>query len=351
MIIKNKIAVVIGARPQFIKHAPVELALRKYFEVISIHTGQHYDAKMSDIFFNQLNIATPQYMLNIGSHMHGRQTAIMLEKIEEILQSEMPVALLVYGDTNSTLAGALAASKLNLPVIHVEAGLRSFNKTMPEEINRILTDHVAELLFAPSVVAIDNLSNENIMKNVYNVGDVMCDSLQLALKYNRKQVNKIEPYFLCTLHRPYNTDDITRLIRILDELNRAIEKVIFPVHPRTMHILEKNGVKTSRFINIEFIEPVSYFDLIDLQQNAQCIITDSGGIQKEAYMLKKKCITLRTETEWVETLKDGWNTLVFDELEEIHAIIDAEPGEYIEKLYGDGQAAEKIAQIVDELFN
>lgn len=343
----KKICVIIGARPQFIKHAPVELELKKIYNVVSIHTGQHYDKKMSEIFFSQLNISKPTYILNCGGGNHGIQTANMLIKVEEILVEEKPLAVLVYGDTNSTLAGALAASKLNIPIIHIEAGLRSFNRAMPEEINRILTDHVSKLLFAPTNLAIENLRNEGINLGVYHTGDVMFDTVLLAKKIigqDYKNKNQI----LVTLHRPYNTDNIDRLTHILTSLNGLESKIIFPVHPRTKNILLANKVDLSLFENIEFVEPISYFDLIKNQLESKCIITDSGGIQKEAYMLKRKCITLRSETEWIETLNNNWNMLLFDNLYELKDAVKKIPGPYIDGVYGNGSAATEIANIINK---
>jgi len=343
----KKIICVVGARPQFIKHAPVEIAISKYFDVISVHTGQHYDKKMSDIFFNELKMQKPAYFLSVGSHSHGKQTAMMLEKIEEILIKEKPAAMLVYGDTNSTLAGAIAASKLHIPVIHVEAGLRSFNKHMPEEVNRILTDHVSDFLFLPTDASIPNLKTEGITENVYVVGDVMSDAVNIAKKMITGKTAE-EPYLLITIHRPYNTDDIERLKLILDTLNQQKYKCVFPVHPRTKNTMAQNSLKEEDYSNIQFLAPQSYFELINLQKHAKCVITDSGGIQKEAYMLKVKCITIRTETEWTETLNNGWNNLVFDDLSEISKLLEQEPGEYKPNIYGDGKASEKIAKILSE---
>lgn len=343
----KKICVIIGARPQFIKHAPVELALKKIFNVISIHTGQHYDEKMSDIFFRQLNMDRPSYMLEVGSGAHGRQTGVMLEKIEEVLLSEKPDAVLVYGDTNSTLSGALAASKLHIPVIHIEAGLRSFNKSMPEEVNRILTDHISDFLFAPTDTAVANLLHEGIEKSVYKTGDVMYDTVLLAKKVIGSDVH-IQEQVLVTLHRPYNTDNLERLTTILTILNGLKYAIIFPIHPRTKNILKSANIDISIFNNINFIDPVSYFDLIRLQMESKCIITDSGGVQKEAYILKRKCITLRSETEWVETLVNGWNTLVFEDLEKLSILVEEQPGSYVGDVYGDGHAAEEIAMLIDK---
>lgn len=347
---KKKICVVIGARPQFIKHAPVEIALKKYFEIFSIHTGQHYDEKMSKVFFDQLKMEMPTYMLTVGSATHGKQTGHMLEKIEEILINEKPDAVLVYGDTNSTLAGALAASKLLIPLIHIEAGLRSFNKSMPEEINRIVTDHISDILIAPTNTAITNLTNEGISSDkVFLMGDVMYDSILLAKKVIGDHFNS-EKHILVTLHRPYNTDNPERLSEILRSLNAIGKKIIFPIHPRTSAVMKNNDISIDQFENINFCDPVSYFDLIKLQSESSCIITDSGGIQKEAYLLKKKCITLRSETEWVETLTNGWNTLIFDNLDELETTITILPGEYIENVYGDGHSAELIAGLLNEVL-
>jgi UDP-GlcNAc3NAcA epimerase len=343
----KKIGVVIGARPQFIKHAPLEIELKKAFNVFSIHTGQHYDKSMSDIFFDQLNISKPTYMLNVGSGKHGKTTAMMLEKIEEVLVIEKPDYLLVYGDTNSTLSGALAASKLHIPIIHIESGLRSFNRKMPEEINRIITDHLSSFLFAPTIIAVDNLKNEGITKGVYHVGDVMYDCLNLAKSVIKNNYTE-NAHILLTIHRPYNTDNSTRLLEILLKLNTLNKLIVFPVHPRTLSQLESENIDLKKFNNIDFIQPVSYFDLIKLQLESTCVITDSGGIQKEAYLLKKKCITLRSETEWLETLDNGWNTLIFDNLEPIHDLVNKLPGDYIEGIYGDGNASKAIVEILSK---
>lgn len=344
----KKIICVIGARPQFIKHAPLEIALQKFFEVITIHTGQHYDEKMSAIFFDELQIAKPKYILNVGSGNHGYQTGMMMKEIEDILIDETPDAVLVYGDTNSTLAGALTAAKLNIKVIHIEAGLRSFNKNMPEEVNRILTDHVSALLFSPTKNAVVNLRNEGLSSNVFLSGDIMIDTLFIAKKILSKATKTIysEPFILLTIHRPYNTDNFLRLTEILAQLNTMGKKIIFPTHFRTKNILLANGEQFSKYPNINFIEPISYFSMIEKMIDAECIITDSGGIQKEAYALKKKCITIRSETEWTETLENGWNTLVFDDLSMLKQIVNNVPGEYKNNLYGNGNASEEIAEII-----
>jgi UDP-GlcNAc3NAcA epimerase len=345
----KKICTIIGARPQFIKHAPVEVALSKNFDLFTIHTGQHYDFNMSDVFFTELGLQTPKYNLTVGSTSHGAQTAFMLNEIEQILLNEKPDAVLVYGDTNSTIAGALAAQKINIKVIHVESGLRSYNKKMPEEVNRILTDNLSDILFAPTETAVNNLKKENITNNVYNVGDVMFDSI---LSAKQKILNQFENSnkILLTIHRPYNTDNIIRLTTILDLLNQLNESIIFPIHPRTRNILSNAKVDLFKFMNIEFIEPVSYLELIKLQLQSFCIITDSGGVQKEAYMLKKKCITIRTETEWIETLKNNWNTLIFDDLNMIKTEIYNLPGKYEEGLYGKGDSSIQIYKILSNIL-
>jgi UDP-GlcNAc3NAcA epimerase len=304
---------------------------------------------MSDIFFNELKIPRPQYLLDIGkASLHGAQTGLMLQQIEEILIKEKPTAILVYGDTNSTLAGALAASKLHIPIIHIEAGLRSFNRDMPEEVNRILTDHMSELLFAPTPVAIRNLANEGITKGVYRTGDVMCDTLNLMRPFlKRLQEGQ---YFFATLHRPYNTDEQARLTKILNVMNRLDAPVVFPIHPRTANNLRKWGVDIASFSNIHFVDPVGYEACLSYQSAARFVITDSGGIQKEAYMLQIPCITVRSETEWVETLEGGCNTLVFDNLDEILDITAANRSVSFSDLYGDGHAATEITEIIAEHF-
>ncbi|MDZ4070737.1 MAG: UDP-N-acetylglucosamine 2-epimerase (non-hydrolyzing) [Sediminibacterium sp.] len=344
---KKKIVIVVGARPQFIKNAPLELAMKNIYDLVVIHTGQHYDEQMSKVFFDQLKLQMPNYQLQIGGGTHGKMTGLMLGKIEEVLLIEKPDATLVYGDTNSTLAGALASAKLNIPVIHVEAGLRSYNKTMPEEVNRIMTDHLSSLLFAPTSLSVDNLKKEGIIKGVYEVGDVMVDSLLLAKSVLGPDINE-NGSILLTLHRPYNTDVKGRIFEILKVLNSIGRKVIFPVHPRTRGILNQEVNIEMKFKNISFIEPVSYFELIKLQMESYCIITDSGGIQKEAYLLKKRCITLRSETEWVETLENGWNTLVFDSLTQLGNLVDRMPGAYIDGVYGVGKTAESICELINE---
>ena len=323
----KKVITVIGARPQFIKASMISKQMKDVFEEIIVHTGQHYDNNMSDIFFEQLEIPKPNYNLHIGSGSHGQQTGRMLEEIEKIILIEKPDYVLVYGDTNSTLAGALAASKLLIPVIHVEAGLRSFNKSMPEEQNRILTDHISTILFCPTEVAVNNLKNENITNNVYQVGDVMCDSVlfysKLAMDKIKKldikpiyEERKVNNWYLTTIHRAENTFDDKNLIQILKVLNELDEMVIFPVHPRIKKMIDKLQ-ENNNYTNIYFIEPVDYLTMLYLTKNAKKVITDSGGLQKECYILDIPCITVRNQTEWVETLNKGYNVLAIPEYNDL----------------------------------
>jgi len=347
----KKIISVIGARPQFIKHAPLQLQLQKYFHSLTLHTGQHYDSKMSNVFFDELNIPAPDFLLDIaGNKLQGAQTAVMLTEIEKILIAENPAAVIVYGDTNSTLAATLAAVKMHIPVVHVEAGLRSYNRHMPEEINRIISDEFAELLFCPTTAAIENLKKEGIVHDgIILCGDVMYDMIKLIEPKTKRLFD--EPYFFATIHRPYNTDDAGRLLEILNTLNQLSQKVVFPIHPRTLARLESYGMNKADFSNINFIEPVGYIESVSYQKYSTCIITDSGGMQKEAYMLQKKCITVRSETEWGETLQNGWNKLVFDNIKDILQCIDEKPGEYIAGIYGDGNAAADIAETIFRKLN
>ncbi|HDR7514046.1 non-hydrolyzing UDP-N-acetylglucosamine 2-epimerase [Bacillus mobilis] len=355
----KKIVTIVGARPQFIKVAAVSRILRKQYQEILVNTGQHYDYKMAGVFFDELNIPKPDYNLGIGSASHGKQTGDMLANIEEVLLNERPDAVLVYGDTNSTLAGAIAASKLHIPVFHIEAGLRSFNKKMPEEINRILTDHVSDLLFSPTQVAVENLKNENVTKQVHLVGDVMYDAVLYNLeiaekKYSLSQFGlKPNSYYLGTIHRAENTDSHSRLIGIIDSLLKLKDPVILPIHPRTHKILKTINLyeRIQEADHIQLIEPVSYLEMLILEKYAKGIITDSGGVQKEAYFAKVPCYTLRDQTEWVETVNCGWNVLVNPKEENLNEILqnDVERN-YIENLYGDGKAAEKIVMHINEFF-
>lgn len=344
-----KIATVVGARPQFIKAASVSRVLRRDHQEILIHTGQHYDTNMSDIFFDELHIPRPDFHLGIGSGRHGAQTGAILEKVEEVLIQETPDALLVYGDTNSTLAGALAASKLHIPVIHIEAGLRSFNRRMPEEINRILTDHLSGWLSCPTETAVKNLSAEGITEGVSQDGDVMYDAFLYNLELAKEKSNILhtqglgpKSYILCTIHRAENTDDPARLTQILKALSKISLPVVLPLHPRTRKIVHELGL-TSLLNRINVIEPVGYLDMITLEANTLKLVTDSGGVQKEAYFAGVPCITMRDETEWVETVDVGWNRLTgADEGKILEAVEMFTPPENRPSIFGDGKAAEQI---------
>lgn len=338
-----KIITIIGARPQFIKHFSFEKACKGKLELITVHTGQHYDANMSEVFFEQLKMDKPNYMLHVGSGNHGAQTAKMMIDIEKIIEEEKPDGMVVYGDTNSTLAGALIAAKLNIPIFHIEAGLRSYNKEMPEEINRVLTDHISTGLFVPSEIAIQNLKKEGIINGVHNVGDVMKDLVYYVKNNDLIGANSVKvSYFYVTIHRPYNTDDEIRLSYVLNSLNSLDSSVIMAIHPRTSSLMKTFNLKKESYRNISFIEPQSYFDNLTYLNHCKGLITDSGGMQKEAYWLKKKCVTIRKETEWVETLKNGNNTLLFEDLSTIQDILSTEGHLWDENLYGKGYCSDKI---------
>ncbi len=349
-----KVVTVVGARPQFIKAAPVSKALRETgHQEFLVHTGQHYDYEMSQIFFEELHIPKPDVNLEIGSGSHGRQTGRMLIHLEEVMQQQKPDLVLVYGDTNSTLAGALAAVKLHLPLAHVEAGLRSFNRRMPEEHNRVLTDHCADLLFCPTQTATDNLSREGITQNVHLVGDTMYDAvLQFAPIANRRSTIlsdmnlKPKDYSLATVHRPYNTDIPENLRNILTAFLEIGEPIIFPVHPRTRKHIEALNVPTFQHANIQFIDPVGYLDMLVLEQHARLILTDSGGMQKEAYFFEVPCLTLRPETEWVETVEAGWNIVVGANQSRIIEVAGSYvwPEDTPPPIFGDGQASYAIVR-------
>ena len=352
---KVKIISIVGTRPQFIKCAPVSKELRKKYQEILVHTGQHYDYEMSKLFFDQLGIPEPNYNLGIGSGNQGEQTGKMLIEIEKILLNEKPDFVLLYGDTNSTLAGALASVKLHIPIGHIEAGLRSFDKNMPEEFNRILTDHSSDLLFVPTRTGMGNLKIEGIIKGVHLTGDVMYDALLDACSIAEKSTILEEfgliskDYFLTTIHRPSNTDNIKNLSDILEALSESGKKIIFPIHPRTVKFIHNHGLKEKIGKNIVLTKPVGYFDFIWLEKNAKKILTDSGGIQKEAYMLKVPCITLRENTEWVETIEDGWNVLVGSNKEKIlNELREFEPQGKQRNVFGDGHASENIVEILNQ---
>jgi UDP-GlcNAc3NAcA epimerase len=356
---KMKVITVLGARPQFIKAAALSRVFLTNFknkiDEKIIHTGQHYDSNLSDNFFKELNIPRPKYNLNIRSNFHGEMTGKMIIDIEKILLNEKPDYLIVYGDTNSTLAGAIAASKINIPIAHIEAGLRSFNQYMPEEINRVITDNLSSILFCPTKKSIENLSKENIKKHVYNVGDVMFD----VAKHQQKKINKFDnlinslnisnDFILVTCHRAENTDNLLNLKNILSSLNQLsrISTIVFPIHPRTMNAINKNNLKG--FIkNIKILDPLSYSEISELIKNAKCVLTDSGGMQKECFFYGTPCITLRHETEWVETLDTGMNILVGSSKNKILKETKKFLGQKVKtksrlKPYGNGDASSKIA--------
>jgi len=354
-----KILSIVGARPQFIKCAPVSVELRKEHEEILVHTGQHYDPEMSDIFFEDLQIPQPDYHLEVGSGSHGKQTAAILEKVENVLMKEFPDLVLVYGDTNSTLAGALAAAKLHIPVAHVEAGLRSFDRSMPEEINRVVTDHVSNLLLCPTQTAIDNLAKEGIRQGVHLVGDVMVDALRHNARIAEKKSHIISQlgltwgnYYVATVHRPGNTDDRKNLTAIIKAFRDSGKTVVFPVHPRTKKYLHEYGLGESLSGNIRCIDPLGYIDMLHLMKHAKKILTDSGGIQKEAYVMGVPCITLRENTEWIETLTGGWNILVGADTQRIlTAILTDVRTNADNTVFGTGNAAERIVQVFNKTEN
>ncbi len=346
-----RIVAIVGNRPQFIKSGPVSLALAGHAEEVVLHTGQHYDPGLSEVFFDELGLDPPKYRLEAGSGTHAEQTARMLPGIETAVLAEQPDWVLVYGDTNSTLAGALAAAKVGVPVAHVEAGLRSFDRTMPEELNRIVVDRLSELLFCPTELAARNLAAEAVTEGVHVVGDVMLDAnLRLApLARERSQAleaAQVEPgrYLLLTLHRPANTERGS-FTRIATALNSLTEAVVFPAHPRAMRALEAHGIELGPHVRI--LPPAGYLDFAALASQARLVLTDSGGVQKEAYWYGVPCVTLRTTTEWVETVETGWNRLTGDDPELIvRAVAEAGPGEEHPPLYGDGHAAERVAELL-----
>lgn len=355
-----KILTIVGARPQFIKAAMVSRAILRHgvahpdvpvTEEI-LHTGQHYDESMSRVFFDQMGIPAPAVNLNVGSGLHGDMTARMLAGIEKEIVDRKPDLVLVYGDTNSTLAGALAAVKLHVPVAHVEAGLRSFNRRMPEEINRILTDHVSSLLFCPTHTAVKNLTDEGISNGVHHVGDVMYDAALVFGEIAERESTILRDlgltpnkYLLATVHRAENTDDPVRLQSIMSALQElaVTETVIFPVHPRTRSKLDN---PTSNIQNLKFIPPVSFLDMVQLEKNARCILTDSGGVQKEAYFHGLPCVTLRDETEWVETVKAGWNQVVGADTKKIIAAVQQIKTGVTIPEFGRGNCAEDIIALI-----
>lgn len=351
-----KIVTVVGARPQFIKAAHVSQRIRCNHREIWVHTGQHYDSQMSDIFFKQLKLPAPDYHLGIGSDSHARQTAKMLQGIDAVLDVEQPDLVLVFGDTNSTLSASLAAAKKNIPIAHVEAGLRCFNRTIPEEINRIVTDHLSAILFCPNDEAVAHLNNEGLDRLVYQVGDVMYDCLLSNLDTALQQsqiLNQLrqqpKQYCVATLHRAENTNSRTAMEQILAALAQLSITVILPLHPRTARFIDHwqlhHYLQSSQLIGCS---PLSYFDMLCLTHHSMAVLTDSGGLQKEAYMLKVPCITLRKETEWMDTVRTGWNRLVPPEtIEIVDAFNNLSMPEASPPLFGDGNAAERIGIYLD----
>lgn len=351
-----EILTIVGARPQFIKAALVSQELRKKHKEVLVHTGQHYDRELSGIFFDELSIPEPDYNLGIGSDSHAAQTGKMMIAIEDLLVKEKPDCVLVYGDTNSTLAGALAAVKIHIPVAHVEAGPRMYDLNIPEEVNRVLTDHVSSLLFAPTQTAVDNLKKEGLTEGVHLTGDIMLDSFLYFVKLaeHRSKIFaelglKSKGYLLATVHRAGNTDVKQNLTNIVNAFLSVDDRIVFPVHPRTEKYLKQYGLydRLKYDPNITLIDPVGYLDSIMLTKNAKKVLTDSGGLQKEAYFARVPCITLDETTGWVETVEDGWNTTVGSNRDKIiEAIKHFEPKGRQRKVFGNGKAAERIGQIL-----
>ncbi|MCH7973579.1 MAG: UDP-N-acetylglucosamine 2-epimerase (non-hydrolyzing) [Bacteroidetes bacterium] len=350
-----KILSIVGARPQFIKLAPISEKIKKLYTEIIIHTGQHFDKKMSDNFFSELGISEPHYNLNINLGLHGEQTGRMLIELEKVVIKENPNLIIIFGDTNSTLAGALVGSKLQLPTIHIEAGLRSFNKKMPEEINRIVADHISDYLFAPTQSAMKNLEIENLSSKSFLTGDIMVDSHKSAVERTKGRLSlkkydlEKEKYYILTLHRPYNVDNPKILSKIFSELGKLSKQVVFPIHPRTRKIIGKDNINIPK--NFLLTEPLGYLDFVRMQANCYKIITDSGGVQKEAYFLRKPCITLRSETEWIETVQEGWNLLLNPNEEDnlAYQIESFQPSNYPKQVFGEN-VAEKMISVLNKII-
>ena len=357
-----KIVTVVGARPQFIKAAAVSRVIRKKHKEILVHTGQHYDTNMSEVFFEELHIPKPDVNLGVGSGTHARQTAEMMIGIEDVLVCEKPDYLMVYGDTNSTLAGAITAAKLHIPIIHVEAGLRSYNMLMPEEQNRVLTDRISTLLFCPTDVAVENLKKESIVDGVFNVGDVMCDAVlyySRLLEQNPPEyyfshlqglwgdIPTVKEWYLATIHRAENTDSISKVKEILDAFEKFDAPVIFPVHPRTKSLVAELCGQY-QYKNILFVQPLGYLDMLYFVKHAKKAITDSGGLQKETYILDTACVTVRDQTEWVETLIGNHNVLAKPNANDILDKIMNTTIDWNAKqnYYGTGHAAQKICDLI-----
>lgn len=356
----KKILTIAGTRPQLVKVAAVSRELREEFTEVLVNTGQHYDYNMAGIFFEELNIPKPDYDLGVGSMSHAKQTAQMMMKIEDVIDKESPDGIVVYGDTNSTLAATIVASKLHIPIFHIEAGLRSYNKKMPEEVNRVMTDHVSELLFAPTDLAVKNLEKESITKGVHQVGDVMYDAVLYNMsiaeeKYELETFElKAKEYILGTIHRAENTGNKDTLSAIVESLLKVNTTVFLPLHPGTKSKLTEYSLleKLEKAKHIILADPVSYLEMLLLEKNAKAIITDSGGVQKEAYFVKVPCYTLRPETEWIETVETGWNKLVNPLSDDLSSLInDFKEPPYIDNLYGDGNASQNITEKILKYFN
>ena len=368
-----KLLSIVGARPQFIKLAPLLQAIESYnqkngalLQHLTVHTGQHYDSNMSDIFFEELEMPHADVNLGVGSGAHGKQTGKMLEGIEEILLAEKPDWLVIFGDTNSTVAGALAAAKLHIPVAHIEAGLRSFNRRMPEEINRVVSDHISNILLAPTPTAMINLKDEGLVEKSVNTGDIMYDTVlrNLSLSDKKSQILENEnlspqEYYIATMHRAENTDDTQRLGSIMDifnEVSASQYPVVFPMHPRTKHRIEKLLPDWKPHPKLRILEPVGYLDMLQLVNNARVALTDSGGLQKEVFFMNRPCITMRDETEWVETVSSGGNVITGADPEAIRQALsdwetklqegEADFTEQIHANFGKGDAAHHILQAI-----
>jgi UDP-GlcNAc3NAcA epimerase len=349
-----KVVSVVGARPQFVKAAVLSKALRARHEEILVHTGQHYDDLMSDAFFRELGLPAPEVNLGVGSAGHAAQTARMLEALEPVLLDQPPDLVLVYGDTNSTLAGALTAAKLNLPLAHVEAGFRSYNRSMPEEINRVLTDHVSTYLFCATTRSVECLKREGIERGVHHVGDLMYDSLRALLPHAHAGQSRLlrslgvkrGEYFLATVHRPANTDDKKALRSLLDAFTELGAPVLFPLHPRTRAALARWSIEPSP--NVRLTDAVGYLEMLALESNARAILSDSGGVRREAYFLAVPCVTLREDSEWPETQLDGWDVLAGTDVTRIvEAARRPAPKTPPLPVFGDGRTARKIVEILE----
>ena len=354
-----KILSVVGARPQFIKLALLSQEIKKHFKEIIVHTGQHYDYEMSKIFFKNLEIPEPDYNLGVGSAEREEQIKKMNDGLEKIFLEEKPDLVIVFGDTNSTLAGAQVASKLGIKLAHVESGMRSFDKTMPEEINRIETDKVSDILFCSTKTAVDNLGKEGMKVSIHLVGDIMIDALKASIAAAEKNSNILEQlnlkekeFMVATVHRAGNTDDEENLKNIVEAFVECGDKIVFPVHPRTTKALKSYGLdRKFEATNVIVVKPLGYIDMLVLEKNSKKILTDSGGVQKEAYFFKVPCITLRDETEWVETVDDGWNILTGSNKSKIlDAIGDFLPQRKQHENYGNGNSASKIVEILKTTF-